>query len=80
MTPPGHALTTARTLAQDYAKLSPLAARMAKEAIEVSAHALAFATSHIDRDQFLLAQRSDDHAEALAAFMEKRAPRFGKGE
>lgn len=74
---PGAALATARDMAEDYAKLPPLAVRMAKEAIEASAHALAHATSHMDRDQFMLARQSDDHAEALAAFLEKREPSFG---
>jgi enoyl-CoA hydratase/carnithine racemase len=77
---PGEALQTARDLADQYAALPPLAARMAKEAIETSAHALAFATSHMDRDQFMLARASDDHKEALAAFLEKRAPNFGRKE
>ena len=63
-------------LALEYAKLPPMAARMAKEAIEASAHALAHATSHMDRDQFLLARQSEHHKEAVAAFLEKRAPRF----
>lgn len=75
---PGAALATARDLAGQYARLPPLAARMAKEAIEASAHALAHATSHMDRDQFLLARGSADHAEALAAFLEKREPDFGR--
>ena len=75
---PGAALATAKELAQQYAQLPPLAARMAKEAIEASAHALAHATSHMDRDQFILARGSDDHAEALAAFLEKRPPNFRK--
>jgi len=79
MTAPGDALSTAHNLAGDYAKLPPLAARMAKEAIEVSAHALAHATSHMDRDQFMLARQSDDHKKALAAFLEKREPKFVKG-
>lgn len=77
---PGSALTAASDLARQYAKLPPLAARMAKEAIEASAHALSHATSHMDRDQFLLARGSDDHAVALAAFLEKREPNFDGNE
>ena len=78
MSEPGGALAAARDLAGQYARLPPLAVRMAKEAIEASAHALAHATSHMDRDQFMLARGSADHAEALAAFLEKRAPNFGR--
>ncbi|MEM6585754.1 MAG: enoyl-CoA hydratase/isomerase family protein [Pseudomonadota bacterium] len=74
---PDHSLAAATNLALDYAKLPPMAARMAKEAIEASAHALAHATSHMDRDQFLLARQSDDHKEAVTAFLEKREPKFG---
>ena len=74
---PGAALADATNLALEYAKLPPMAARMAKEAIEASAHALAHATSHMDRDQFLLARQSEHHKEAVAAFLEKREPKFG---
>lgn len=76
VTEPGGALEAALDLASQYAKLPPMAARMAKEAIEASAHALAHATSHMDRDQLMLARASNDHAEALAAFLERREPKF----
>ncbi len=79
VTDEGEALEAAIALTRQYAQLPPLAARMAKEAIEASAHPLARATSHMDRDQFLLARGSADHLEAVAAFLEKREPRF-RGE
>ncbi|MEM9310630.1 MAG: enoyl-CoA hydratase/isomerase family protein [Pseudomonadota bacterium] len=73
---PGEALERARDLAAQYAFLPPLAARMAKEAIDACAQPLGFATSFMDRDQFMLARTSDDHSEAVNAFLEKRAPDF----
>ncbi len=76
MSEPGQALETAKQLALEYSRLPPLAVRMAKEAIEVSAHPLAHATSFMDRDQFMLARASADHAEAVAAFLEKRKADF----
>ena len=79
ITPPGDALETAKALALEYAKLPPLAARMAKEAIDASAQALGFAASHMDRDQFLLARGSDDHKQAVAAFLDKRKPDSKEG-
>lgn len=73
---PGSTATLAVELAEEYCQLPPLAARMAKEAIDASAQALAHATSFMDRDQFLLARTSDDHKEAVRAFLEKRTPDF----
>ncbi|MEM1195703.1 MAG: enoyl-CoA hydratase/isomerase family protein [Pseudomonadota bacterium] len=73
---PGETLDAARELAAQYAALAPLAVRMAKEAIDACAQPLGFATSFMDRDQFLLARRSDDHKEAVNAFLEERAPDF----
>ena len=73
---PGETGAAAQALADDYAKLPPLALRMTKQAIDASAHALGYATSFMDRDQFLLARQSKDHSEAVSAFFEKRAPKF----
>ncbi|MEM9725180.1 MAG: enoyl-CoA hydratase/isomerase family protein [Pseudomonadota bacterium] len=72
----GAALAGARALASDYAALPPLALRMSKQAIDVSAQPLGYATSFMDRDQFLLTRGTRDQAEAIAAFMEKRPARF----
>ena len=72
----GSALDLARELAEAYCALPPLAARMAKEAIDASAQPLAHATSFMDRDQFLLTRQSEDQEEAIRSFLEKREPKF----
>ncbi|MEM6857406.1 MAG: enoyl-CoA hydratase/isomerase family protein [Pseudomonadota bacterium] len=76
VTPAGEAEAQALALAEQYAALPPLATRMAKEAIDVSAQPLGHATSFMDRDQFLLARGSADHREAVSAFLEKRSADF----
>lgn len=73
---PGDALDEACRLAEEYCALPPVAARMAKEAIDACALPLAYATSFMDRDQFLLSRLSQDHSEAVEAFIEKRRPKF----
>jgi hypothetical protein len=40
-------------------------------------HALDDLTSHMDIDQFAQATLTDDHKEGVAAFLERRKPRFG---
>lgn len=72
----GGALAAAEALAAKAAALPPVAARIAKRAIVQAASALASATSYADLDQYALASTTADHKEAVAAFLEKRSPRF----
>ncbi|NQY15555.1 MAG: enoyl-CoA hydratase/isomerase family protein [Henriciella sp.] len=79
VTEPGQALDGAMALAERYAKVPPIALRMTKQAINVAANPLGHATSYMDRDQFAYAATTDDQAEAIRAFLEKRDPAF-KGD
>jgi enoyl-CoA hydratase/carnithine racemase len=72
----GEALVKARDWAARVAKLPPNAVRMTKQSVNAAANALHAATTFMDRDQFLLAASSEDYREAIAAFLEKRSPRF----
>lgn len=51
---PGETVAAALELAEAYAALPPVAVRMSKQAIDASAMPLGYATSFMDRDQFLL--------------------------
>lgn len=74
--PDGQALAGAMALAEKIAALPPLPVKMTKSTIDRISGAHDPAVSHMDLDQFVLTTRSDDHAEGVAAFLEKRKARF----
>ena len=73
---PGEALNKAKDLAIQVAEMPPIPVRMTKRAITVSATALNNATSFMDVDQFVVTQHTSDAQEGMAAFFEKRKPKF----
>jgi len=54
----------------------PVQAQMVKASVNAAAFGLARALSHMDADQAILTQMSEDFSEAINAFREKRRPRF----
>jgi enoyl-CoA hydratase/carnithine racemase len=77
--PDGEVVGRALAMAKKAAALPPLPVRMTKEAVNAATNALDFAAGYMDRDQFMLCQMTQDHAEAVASFGKKEKPTF-KGE
>jgi enoyl-CoA hydratase len=73
---PGKAFDAAMALAEKIARQPPLSVAMTKLTVNRLAHALDDLAAHMDLDQFALASTSEDHREGVAAFMERRKPRF----
>lgn len=74
--PKGEAESQAMAWARQAAKLPPVAVRMSKRTISEIAQLGASLASHMDLDQFALASTGADYRDAVAAFLEKREPKF----
>jgi enoyl-CoA hydratase/carnithine racemase len=72
----GAAFDAAMALATKIAAQPPLSVAMTKLTVNRLAHALDDLASHMDVDQFALASLTEDHKEGVAAFLERRKPRF----
>jgi len=70
------AFDLAHEFAEKIATRPPLPVRMIKKGANAAATALNHATSYMDIDQYTLATLSDDYAEGVSAFIEKRNPEF----
>jgi enoyl-CoA hydratase len=69
-------LTEAITLAKEIAQMSPVAAMLAKEAVNRSFETHLDEGLHFERKNFYLAFSSEDQKEGMAAFVKKRKPEF----
>jgi len=66
----------ARELATKIASKAPLAVRLAKEAVLQSFETQLTAGLAVERRNFVILAGTDDRREGIAAFLEKRAPKF----
>jgi enoyl-CoA hydratase/carnithine racemase len=73
---PGKAFDIAMLLAEKVARQPPISVAMTKLTVNRLTYALDDLASHMDTDQFALASMSEDHKEGVAAFRERRKPRF----
>jgi enoyl-CoA hydratase/carnithine racemase len=74
---PAHRLMDrAFEMAEDYAAKPPIAAQMVKRSVNAISSALDQAIMHMDSDQVMLAHTTEDYAEGVRAFFEKRKPDF----
>lgn len=62
--------------AQEYSKQPPIAAQMIKRSVNQIVSALDQAIMHMDKDQFLLSNLSEDYREGLVAFLQQREAKF----
>jgi enoyl-CoA hydratase len=72
----GQAFVSAYAFAERIAAQPPIPTMMTKTTVNRLSGALDDLASHMDRDQFALTNLSEDHQEGVAAFLERRKPRF----
>lgn len=72
----GKVFDAAMALATRIAAMPPIPVKMTKATVNRLAGALDDLASHMDLDQFVLTTTSEDHKEGVAAFLERRKPRF----
>ena len=75
-TAPEELLSTAQALAADIAKASPSAVRAAKKSFQMTEGVSIYEGYRFEQGQTKALSTSEDTAEAMAAFREKRAPVF----
>lgn len=68
--------SAALKLAEHYARKPPIAAQMIKRSINALSTPLGNAIMHMDSDQNLLTQQTDDRARAISAYLNKTTPGF----
>ena len=76
MVPDGEAAAHARALADRAAAMPPVPLRMTKATVNAIAAANAAAAVHMDTEEVMLTELSEDFAEGMAAFRERRTPVF----
>src|SRR5215203_1595354 len=69
-------LDEAKRVAREIAAKSPIAIRLAKEAVDAAFESPLSVGLELERRAFYLARASDDATEGLTAFVEKRKPEF----
>jgi enoyl-CoA hydratase len=74
--PDAELMDRAMAMAAAYAAQPPIAAQMIKRSVNAIASAHDASIMHMDIDQLLLTHSSEDYAEAIRAFFEKREPEF----
>ena len=76
LVPDGETEARALTLAERAAAMPPVPLRMTKATVNAVAAANSGAAVHMDTEEVMLAEMTEDFAEAMAAFRERRAPVF----